>query len=261
MDPHPYVGMAQDVFAFALVAVLPLLNLPATRRLKRFSSSVARLAIYRQGVFSTWIVAGVAILLALPATLLVIPQHPGDLPWLDGRPLLRATAAMIIALLFAWILWPSIKCTFSRSTRKKYLKACTSSFICFLLPVSREERAWWVLLSITAGVCEELLCRGFMLQYLSGHLAGGPGFSLTSAWLLSSLAFGIAHLYQGRQGVLETTTAGLVFGMLAILCGNLALPILLHVLVDLRALLIYNPAKDDPETAAVLISGFHPQER
>jgi membrane protease YdiL (CAAX protease family) len=261
MDLHPYIGIAQSVFAMVLVVVFPLIDLPAMRRLKRFSSGPARLAIYRAGVFWTWIATGVAVALAALETLLITPRHAGDLPWLDGQPLIQATVVVIITLLFTWILWPSMKCVLDKSTRKKYLKAYQSSFIRFLLPVSRPERAWWVLLSVTAGACEELLCRGYLLQYLRGDLVGGPALSLTSAWLLSSLAFGVGHIYQGWQGVIETTAAGLVFGMLAILSGNLALPILIHVLVDLRILLVYNPAEDDPEQAAVLISGFNPQAR
>jgi uncharacterized protein len=261
MDLRPYIGIAQDAFAIALIVAFPLIDFPAMQRLKRFSSSLARLAVYRRGILSTWIVTGLAVWLAWPASLLIIPRSPGSLAWLEGRPTAQATAAMVIALLFTWILWPSIKCSLNQGLRKKYLKAYAASFIRFMLPVSRQERAWWVSLSVTAGICEELLCRGFMLRYLSGHLVGGPALSLTVAWLLSSLAFGAAHLYQGWQGVIETTAAGLVFGMLALLCGNLALPMLLHALVDLRILLIYNPAKDDPESAAVLINGFHPKAR
>ncbi|QRN55416.1 CPBP family intramembrane glutamic endopeptidase [Dyella caseinilytica] len=236
-----------------------MIDLPTLQRLKRFSSESARLAFYRRGVIGTWIVTGVTVSLAPLDTLLVTPRHPGDLPWLDGRPLVFAPLVAVIALLFLWILWPSIKCLFDKGTRKTYLKAYRSSFIRFMLPVSRRERAWWVLLSVTAGACEELLYRGFLLQYLRGHLAEGPSLALLPAWLLSSLAFGIGHIYQGKQGVIETTTAGLVFGMLAILSGNLILPILIHIVVDLRILLIYNPAEDDPANAQALIRGFNPR--
>lgn len=261
MDLHPYMGTAQVVLAIALVAVFPLIDLPVLQRLKRFSSEPARLAFYRRGVIWTWVATGITVSLAPLDTLVVTPRHPGDLPWLDGQPLILEMLVAAIALLFIWILWPGIKCLLDKRTRKTYLKAYQSSFIRFMLPVSRQERAWWVLLSVTAGVCEELLYRGFLLQYLRGHLAGGPAFALVPAWLISSLAFGIGHIYQGKQGVIETTTAGLIFGMLAIISGNLVLPILMHILIDLRILLIYNPAEDDPQSAAMLIEGFNPQAR
>ncbi|WP_164931749.1 CPBP family intramembrane glutamic endopeptidase [Dyella sp. M7H15-1] len=258
---HRYLGLAQDVFAVALVFGFPLINLPTMQRLKQFSSSTARLALYRRSVLTTWTFTVAALMLAPLRTLRVVPHQPSDLPWRDGHSLGQAAVSALIAMLFAWILWPSIQCLFRKDMRKTYLKAYQASFIRFMLPVSRSERLWWVLLSITAGVCEELLCRGFLLHYLRGHLADGPSLSLMLAWLLSSMAFGLGHIYQGRRGVIETTAAGLVFGMLAILSGGLALPILMHILIDLRILLIYNPAEDDPADAAALINGFHPHSR
>jgi membrane protease YdiL (CAAX protease family) len=79
--------------------------------------------------------------------------------------------------------------------------------------------------------------------------------SLVFAWLVSSIVFGLGHIYQGWAGVCRTTVAGLAFGMLSILTGNLALPILLHFLADLQLLAMYRPALDAPEEAAALIAG------
>jgi uncharacterized protein len=259
MDIHRYIGFAQAIFAIALVAVFPMIDLPAMRRLKQFSSAAARLALYRRSVLSTWAFTLVAIALAVPGTLLIVPRQPGDLPWLDDHPIVYAFVTALVALLFAWMLWPSLQCALSHRIRQKYFQAYRSSVIRFLLPVSHEERVWWVLLSVTAGIGEELLYRGFILHYLRGHIAAGPALDLTLAWLLSSLAFGIGHVYQGLRGVTETTIAGLTFGLLAILTGNLALPIVLHSLIDLRILLTYHPAQDAPGEAQTLISGFSPQ--
>lgn len=50
---------------------------------------------------------------------------------------------------------------------------------------------------ITAGICEEVVYRGFLMQYfhtLPFHL------SLAWAMVASSVIFGIAHLYQGVAG-------------------------------------------------------------
>jgi uncharacterized protein len=259
MDIHGYIGVAQAIFAIALVALFPLIDLPALRRLKQFSSGAARLALYRRSIISTWTFTVAAIALALPGTLLIVPRHPGDLPWLDDHPIIHIIVTALIVVLFIWILWPSLQCALSHRIRQKYFQAYRASLIRFLLPVSREERLWWVLLSLTAGIGEELLYRGFILQYLRGHLASGPALDLTLAWLLSSLAFGVGHVYQGVRGVTETTVAGLTFGLIAILTGHLFLPIVLHSLIDLRVLFTYHPAQDAPNEARRLISGFSPQ--
>jgi uncharacterized protein len=261
VDIHRYIGFAQAIFVIALIAVFPLIDLPAMRRLKQYSSGASRLALYRRSVASTWAFTIAAVLLASPAKLLIVPRQAGDLSWIDGHPIVYAAVTVLLALLFAWILWPSVQCALSHRIRQKYFQAYRSAVIRFLLPVSSEERLWWVWLSLAAGIGEELLYRGFVLQYLRGHLAGGMALPLTLAWLLSSLAFGIGHVYQGVRGVMETTVAGLTFGLLAILTGNLLLPIALHSLIDLRILLTYHPAQDAPDEAATLISGFSSQNR
>jgi membrane protease YdiL (CAAX protease family) len=261
MDIHRYIGFAQGIFAIALVALFPLIDLPAMRRLKQFSSGMARLTVYRRSVILTWVFTIAAMTLASPLTLLIVSRQSGDLPWLDGHPVIYAIVTILITLLFAWILWPSLQCAWNIRIRQSYFQAYRSATIRFLLPVSRKERVWWVLLSVTAGVGEELLYRGFLLQYLRGHLAGGPVLNLTLAWLLSSFAFGMGHVYQSVRGVMETTIADLTFGLLAILTGNLFLPIALHSLIDLRILLTYHPAQDAPDEAATLVSGFSSQNR
>lgn len=261
MDIQRYIGFAQAIFAIALVVVFPLIDQPAMRRLKQFSSGAARLALYRRSIVATWAFTIAAVTLAPLGTLLILPRQPGDLPWLDDHAIIHAIAAAAVALLFAWVFWPSLQCALNKRIRQQYFEAYRSSLIRFLLPVSHKERMWWIALSITAGIGEELLYRGFMLQFLWGHVAGGPAMNLTLAWLISSLAFGIAHVYQGVRGVMETTVAGLTFGLLAILTGNLVVPIALHTLIDLRILLTYHPTQDAPDEAATLISGFSSQNR
>ena len=60
-----------------------------------------------------------------------------------------------------------------------------------LLPHDSRELQTFCALSITAGVCEELLYRGFLIVFLSS------AFGVLPAVALSSLVFGIAHAYQG----------------------------------------------------------------
>ena len=53
------------------------------------------------------------------------------------------------------------------------------------------------------------------------------------AALLSSLAFGLAHAYQGPKGVLKTGLFGLAAAGLYLLIGSIWLLIVLHAVVDL----------------------------
>ncbi len=95
-------------------------------------------------------------------------------------------------------------------------------------PRTPSELAMFVLLSITAGVWEELLYRGFLVGYLAPH-AG-----MVAALLLSAAAFGFGHIYQGWRGVLNTTLLGLVFAGLYVLSQSLWWLMLAHALIDLN---------------------------
>jgi len=70
------------------------------------------------------------------------------------------------------------------------------------LPRTRNEFRWFVLVSISAGICEELLFRGFLMWYIGQF---GP---IIVAVLISSILFGFAHAYQGWKGILQSGLLG-----------------------------------------------------
>ncbi|RUL65953.1 CPBP family intramembrane metalloprotease [Dyella dinghuensis] len=259
MDVQRTVGLAQDILAIAFVAVAPFADLRSIKRLKQFSSSAARLATYRKIIISTWVATVIALALTSFKTLFWVTPQTSEGASLFHNPIAHYALAACVTVFFLLALWPGIQCAFKPSVRSRYRKAMHS--LVFMLPVTPSERLRWSLVCLTAGICEELLYRGFLLQYLQGHLHGGPALGLTFAWLLSSLVFGFGHLYQGAAGVVRTTIAGLMLGLLAILTGNLLLPIVVHCVLDLQVLLMYNPIKDTPEEVPVLTSGFRPENQ
>ncbi|MEZ4238188.1 MAG: CPBP family intramembrane glutamic endopeptidase [Myxococcota bacterium] len=99
-----------------------------------------------------------------------------------------------------------------------------------LLPTTLAERGWFALVALSAGVCEEIVFRGWLLQLLHGEV-GLQGLPLVVA---GAAVFGIAHAYQGVAGVLLTGLLGAWFTGLLASTGGLWVPIVVHVLVDLR---------------------------
>ena len=101
----------------------------------------------------------------------------------------------------------------------------------FILPRSNTERLFWVILSVTAGICEETGFRGYVLTKLN---------LFTNNWYLtvalSSLCFGLGHFYQGMGGVILTGTYGLLFCLLFIWRKSLVPGIFAHSLQDLTAI-------------------------
>jgi membrane protease YdiL (CAAX protease family) len=98
--------------------------------------------------------------------------------------------------------------------------------VVFLLPHTRRELAWFLALSATAGTCEELLYRGYLVWFFSPWL--GPA----GAFVAVIVVFGIDHLYQGRQGAMRATLAGAVMTALAAVTGWLVPVMIIHALVD-----------------------------
>jgi membrane protease YdiL (CAAX protease family) len=99
-----------------------------------------------------------------------------------------------------------------------------------LLPRTGAELLAFLALAITAGVCEEFLYRGFAMAALTR-----AGISPWGVVLLSSVLFGLAHLYQGRGGVVSTVFLGILFGVARIGYDSLVPVILWHIAVDVVA--------------------------
>jgi uncharacterized protein len=80
----------------------------------------------------------------------------------------------------------------------------------FLSPRGAVEVTLWVMMSITAGFCEELVFRGYVQrQFLA--LTG----SVALAVLGQGILFGMAHWYQGAKMMIIITAIGILFGMFA----------------------------------------------
>jgi len=98
-----------------------------------------------------------------------------------------------------------------------------------------------VLLAALAGVCEELLFRGFLQTWLIRVTADVPG--LSDGWIagvaLTSILFGLAHWVTPTYG-LTVMVMGVFLGLLphCTHSPNLLIPIVTHTLYDYLAFLI-----------------------
>ena len=102
-----------------------------------------------------------------------------------------------------------------------------SGAVLLLVPRNGSELARFNVLSITAGIVEETLWRGFLIWYLSQFMP------VWSAAIISAVGFGIAHGYQGLAKVPRIMLVAAVFAGLFVLTGSLWLAIILHAAVDL----------------------------
>ena len=80
----------------------------------------------------------------------------------------------------------------------------------FLLPQTGVEIGWWILLSLTAGICEEALYRGYLQQQFTAFTKSVP-----AGILLSGILFGAAHSYQNPRQAVIIGIMGVVGGVVA----------------------------------------------
>jgi membrane protease YdiL (CAAX protease family) len=95
-----------------------------------------------------------------------------------------------------------------------------------------------VVISICAGIGEELLFRGWMLPWLAGSSGGDPTrFEFALALVGSSVAFGLMHPITKLYVVLAALM-GVYFGVLMLWSGNLLVPIAAHAAYDAVQLIL-----------------------
>ena len=153
------------------------------------------------------------------ATNSFIPRMPPDM-----------AMGFLIPLLLG-VVFPPLLALAHRGMRKKLLAPYEK--LAYLLPERPIEMVLFSGVAISAGICEEVIFRGFLLRYLQSVPWGLP---LEWGLLASSAIFGLAHFGQGLKGMLLTGFIGFLLGSLYLASGSLLLPILVHTVIDLRAL-------------------------
>jgi hypothetical protein len=96
-----------------------------------------------------------------------------------------------------------------------------------MLPHGGIEITLWIFVSLSAGICEEFVTRGYLQKQLSGILKNA-----TAGLVAQGIIFGAAHAYQGPKLMLIITVLGCMLGWLAQWQQSLRPGMLSHFLQD-----------------------------
>jgi membrane protease YdiL (CAAX protease family) len=96
-----------------------------------------------------------------------------------------------------------------------------------VMPHTSSELPLWYALSITAGLCEEVLFRGFLIWILAPLLGWWGGAAV------SVVVFATGHAYQGKEGLVRSSGAAVLFTFMFWFTGSIWPGILIHALVDI----------------------------
>ncbi len=238
--------LLMQLLAAYTVLVEPFLRTNFYRLLKKQLNKAeagARILFYRTQVLweLSWVVVLVVIL--IPIT--------NPLGWI-GLVLPNPIGWVILAALLLGIGLSTFLLQRTPRALEAMRRSLESSSI--VLPTTGMERRWYAAAAITAGICEELLYRGFLIRYLYITF---PGLDFLFISILSGIIYGLSRAYQGMRGILQTAMMGFSYAIIFFLSGNLIsaiqggqvsgltgslLPAMVfHVMAELRTLFVWQP--------------------
>ena len=212
------------VFSLFLMAGVPLLSWRTAR--PEQVQGIPKTALYFSAIVSQWVLAGTGVLVAFVAwpdwgAVGIAPARWATL-WEWVVMLVAVSVAGLLGILVlerrGW--WPK-----------------EPEMVRMLMPENPREKLWAAFgLAPTAGLCEEFLYRGFLLAEASAW-AHSAGWGI----VISSVAFGLAHSYQGANGMARAGLLGALLAWPVVRLGSLYPSMVAHFLIDAVALLWLGP--------------------
>jgi membrane protease YdiL (CAAX protease family) len=206
----PWPARALTVF---LLVPMPAVAHAQMKMLARVQpDDLPRLPIYVSSGITLWVLAIVTVLVASAS------GFTAALMGLRGLPANLLVAWTVFVLATAALLFAA----------GRYLGFRESPHLVQLLPRSRVERIVFVGLAITAGLCEEVVFRSFLIPALTV-----PVGSSVIAGLAGSVVFGFLHSYQRVGGAVRAGILGLALAIPFLASGSILPSILAHTVIDL----------------------------
>jgi membrane protease YdiL (CAAX protease family) len=207
-----FLGIAVPVLGRRRVRQLMLL--PATTKMDRLSLYASTLAFQ-------W-VALALILWRVNAHGIRIAQLGVAIP----SPALTLIVTLVLAAL---VLLNQIISLRRLVARPAEIQAFLPQLALKLFPQDDVERLVFFALVATVALCEELIYRGFIQYVFQDWLRG----SVIAGILGSAVFFALAHLYQGRRGLVSTFSIGLIFSGIRAVTGSLVPCFVAHFIADI----------------------------
>ena len=207
----PDLAQPARLLTIFLLSFFPALLLAQGRMALEIPEEVSRTAAYLSSAAGLWALAGITYAAARAGG---FSLESLGLVMLPPVPLLLWSVLATLAGLAVLV-------------AGRALRLRETPLLEYILPRTAGEKAAFVGVSITAGVCEELVFRGFLIPAL--EIATG---SLPLAVLLSCAIFGLLHSYQGMIGSLRTALIGLVLAVPFLLTGSILPSMVAHVAFD-----------------------------
>ncbi len=185
--------------------------------------SRARIHFYREAMIELWLLAAVAfwwwIWVGRTVTDIGLGVPGGWAFWIGA----------VVVVAFGVVLQRQVAMTRASAEVRAQIRKQLSDTVALIIPRDKQERRVFIGLSLTAGICEEVLYRAVLMWYLMAWVPGSVAVAV------SAVVFGAVHLYLGWGGVARATITGAVLGVVYLVTESLLLPIALHAMLDVAS--------------------------
>ena len=220
-------GMHWD---FALILVFLGLAVPSLgrRRIRQLmqapqTTKMDRLSLYASTVAFQWSAAGVVLWRAAKHGVSAAKLGVA----IPNIFLVAVISIVLAALVFANQIFSLRKI----AARPAEVRGSVPQLALKIFPQDNVERLAFFALVATVAVCEELIYRGFVQRVFQDWSRGYVIAGIAG----SAIMFSLAHLYQGRRGLVSTFIVGLLFSGVRTWTGSLVPPLVAHFVADLTA--------------------------
>ncbi len=143
--------------------------------------------------------------------------------WPRGWRRILAIALPVVAIVLAWLQYAAV------TTQPMAMEQARTQMgdLVRMVPHTRAELNAFMALSVTAGFCEEMLYRSFLIGYVSRFMPPRV------AAIATGIVFGFGHIYQGVDGAIQTGIVGIVLGILYVVMGSVWPLMAVHAIADI----------------------------
>ena len=227
---HPAGRVLAVVLVVGVAVVAPVHGRRRYARLRAriAADATARLRLYRHTPVRAVILCAVVVMIGA-----LLGRRAADI---DLRvPRGGVGTGMVVGFLVAFAAGTVLGLRQLRSPRGRAFVEALLGGARLLLPATVQERRWSIAVALSAGVWEELVYRGFLAEVVR---TARPSWGWLPVALVTGTVFGLAHLYQGKRGVVLTGLLGVALSSIVASTHSLYPAMLVHALIDIRSLTV-----------------------
>ena len=213
---------ALEIVLLALLIAFPFLDIVLEKH--QFKNKVLE---YLKLSIMLWLVTAFLIYAYLIGSLGISAPN-----YISSSALQNTIAIVICVALVIYTTYSAVSISRSSDMKAQILRALEkgAGSLNAVLPTTRKEYVVFVILvSVSAGICEELIFRWYLLYWIESQ------GNWMIACVISSLVFGLWHLYLGWTHVAKSAVVGFLLCLLYLYFESILFVIFLHIFMDVHA--------------------------